>query len=149
MKPSDSHMTTEQTNRRQTGVWYYIPEDITLHNHHCENIKSYRLQLAFMQWHPDLSVIQAESPCTEYPQTLNTENFHQNFGIFKAEDKSSHIYTRANQSFRQNTKWQIGKNAESVTAAACYKAEENFLLPLFKDTKIRQNLYGMCCQDLG
>jgi hypothetical protein len=50
--------------------------------------------------------MQAEGLPTEYPQTLNMENFHQNFGIFKAtvtEDKSSHIYM-ANQGFRQDTR---------------------------------------------
>jgi hypothetical protein len=27
----------------QQTEWHYIPEDRTLHNHHCENVKSYIL----------------------------------------------------------------------------------------------------------
>jgi hypothetical protein len=38
---SETSVATQQTTRR------HIPEDDTLHNHHCENLKSYNKKLSF------------------------------------------------------------------------------------------------------
>jgi hypothetical protein len=39
---SETSVDTQRTTRR------YIPEDDTLHNHHCENLKSYIISAAFL-----------------------------------------------------------------------------------------------------
>jgi hypothetical protein len=41
----------------QWTTWHYIPEDSTLHNHHCENLKSYRINSVYAGY---LSGLQGE-----------------------------------------------------------------------------------------
>jgi hypothetical protein len=37
---ASSTLQTEVTRSSETSTWHYIPEDITSHNHRCENLKS-------------------------------------------------------------------------------------------------------------
>jgi hypothetical protein len=39
----------------QQTTWHYIPEDSTLHNHRCENLKSYIHRIVYTVHHCNLS----------------------------------------------------------------------------------------------
>jgi hypothetical protein len=45
MCPSETSVDLQQATQR------YVPEDSVLHNHHCENLKSYRSVTAWANFH--------------------------------------------------------------------------------------------------
>jgi hypothetical protein len=48
--------SSETSGDFQQTTQYYIPEDSTLHNHHCENIKSYTLKMFENLWQSNFFV---------------------------------------------------------------------------------------------
>jgi hypothetical protein len=43
----EERMSSEMLANVQQVIWHYIPEDRTLHNHCCENLKSYNFYNLF------------------------------------------------------------------------------------------------------
>jgi plasmid replication initiation protein len=65
LKIEKTHSSETVANFEWT-TWCYIPEDRTLHNHHCENLKSYIINMVVLQTSyilPQTEMVQQSGNC--------------------------------------------------------------------------------------
>jgi hypothetical protein len=70
---SETSVETQQTTRR------HVPEDNTLHNHRCENLKSYMVYEVLhvgLQWVGRVARVMINSVATQFKSRLETACSH-------------------------------------------------------------------------